>query len=68
MTNYRVATKWIVSPDGTVIAAAKSVASSNGNNTEISQSVSVHLSSGNCSSSSSSSSSSRAVSRKSDST
>ncbi|MEM6401282.1 MAG: hypothetical protein AAF757_13780 [Cyanobacteria bacterium P01_D01_bin.116] len=63
MTNYRVATKWIVSPDGTVVSQARSVASSVGDRTEIEQRVSVNVSSGGCSSSSSSSSSSSAVSR-----
>lgn len=63
MVNYRVVTKWIVSPDGTVVSQARSVASSVGNNTETEQSVSVNISSDGCSSFSSSSSSSRAVSR-----
>lgn len=63
MTNYRVINKWIVSPDGTVVCQAKSVASSAGDYTQTSQYVSVDMSSDGCSSSSSSSSSSRAVSR-----
>ncbi|WP_414622988.1 hypothetical protein [Calothrix sp. CCY 0018] len=58
MTNHRVITKWIVSPDGKVIAEAKSTASAVGDRTEIHQSVSVDQHSGSCSSSSSSSSSS----------
>ncbi|MBV6623597.1 MAG: hypothetical protein KI793_11775 [Rivularia sp. (in: Bacteria)] len=58
MTNYQVITKWIVSPDGKVVAEAKSVASAVGSRTEMHQSVSVNQHDGSCSSSSSSSSSS----------
>lgn len=61
MNQYRVVTKWIVSPDGTVVSQAKSAASSVGDNTEIKQSVSVSMSSSGCSSSSSASSSSSSV-------
>lgn len=58
MTSYRVITKRIVSPDGKVISEARSIGTSMGNQTEISQSVSVDISSGSSSSYSSSSSSS----------
>lgn len=58
MTNYQVINKWIVSPNGKVISQVKSVAASIGNNTEISQSVSVNASADGCSSFSSSSSTS----------
>ncbi|MEO1428221.1 MAG: hypothetical protein AAFS12_15595 [Cyanobacteria bacterium J06632_19] len=58
MTNYRVITRWIVSPDGKVVAEAKSAASAVGDRTFIHQSVSVNQDNGSCSSSSSSSSSS----------
>ena len=58
MTSYRVITKRIVSPDGKVISEVRSIATSVGNQTEISQSVSVDTSSGSSSSYSSSSSSS----------
>ncbi|MEO0842185.1 MAG: hypothetical protein AAF063_25205 [Cyanobacteria bacterium J06643_5] len=63
MTNYQVVTKWIVSPDGTVVAQAKSVAASVGDKMETKQQVSVDMSSDGWrkSSSSSSSSSSRAA-------
>ena len=58
MTNYQVVTKWIVSPDGTVVAQAKSVAASRGDEAETSQQVWVSKFSSGCSSFSSSSSSS----------
>ena len=57
MTSYRVITKRIVSPDGKVISEARSIAKSVGNQTEISQNVSVDISSASSSSYSSSSSS-----------
>ncbi|MBW4610468.1 MAG: hypothetical protein KME22_25460 [Hassallia sp. WJT32-NPBG1] len=48
MTPYQVVIKRIVSPDGKIVAEAKSVAAASGDNqSEISQSVSVHVSSGN---------------------
>jgi len=63
MTNYQVFTKWIVWPNGTVVAQAKSVAVSDGDKTETKQHVSVNMSSDGYSSysSSSSSSSSRTI-------
>ncbi|MGI2901843.1 MULTISPECIES: hypothetical protein [Tolypothrichaceae] len=52
MTQHKVVVKRIVSPDGKVIAEAKSVVQTSGDDEgEISQSVSVHVSSGNSSSS-----------------
>jgi hypothetical protein len=52
MTRYQVVVKRIVSPDGKVVAETKSiVATSDNNEGEISQSVSVNVSSGNSSSS-----------------
>ena len=58
MTEYRVVSKRIVSPDGKVIAQAKSVAKISGDSrTQISQSVSVNVTSSSSSSFSSSSSS-----------
>lgn len=64
MTQYRVVTKRIVSPDNKLIAEAKSVvAASDDKQTEVSQSVSVTMSSDTiCSISSSSSSTSYAES------
>jgi hypothetical protein len=61
MARYQVVIKRIVSPDGKIIAEAKSVATASGDNqSHINQSVSVHVSSGNnsCSSFSTSSSTS----------
>ena len=58
MTNHQFIARWIVSPDGKVVAEAKSAASAVGNRTEIHQSVSVNRHNGSCSSTSSSSSSS----------
>lgn len=59
MTEYRVVSKRIVSPDGQVIAEAKSVVTSGDNQTETTQNVSVNVSSNSNSSNSSSSSSSK---------
>ena len=59
MTQRKVVVKRIVSPDGKVIAEAKSVVQTSGDDeAEISQSVSVQVSSGNSSSSYAKSSSS----------
>jgi hypothetical protein len=59
MTDYKVVVKRIVSPDGKVIAEAKSVVEASGDDRgEISQSVSVKVSSANSSSSYAKSSSS----------
>ncbi len=59
MTDYKVVIKRIVSRDGKIIAEAKSLATVSGDNqTEISQTVSVNISSGHSSSSCSTSSSS----------
>ncbi|AFY52964.1 hypothetical protein Riv7116_0360 [Rivularia sp. PCC 7116] len=58
MNNYRVISRWIVSPDGKIVVEAKSAAAAVGDRTEIHQSVSVNQHNGSCSSSSSSSSSS----------
>lgn len=59
MSRYQVVIKRIVSVEGKTIAEAKSVAMTSGDGgNEISQSISVNISSGNSSSSSSKSSSS----------
>jgi len=59
MARYQVVIKRIVSPDGKIIAEAKSVAIASGDNqSHINQSVSVHVSSGHNSCSSFSTSSS----------
>ncbi|MBW4450457.1 MAG: hypothetical protein KME38_27420 [Spirirestis rafaelensis WJT71-NPBG6] len=63
MARYQVVIKRIVSPDGKIIAEAKSVAAASGDNqSHINQSVFVNVSSGNnsCSSFSTSSSTSYA--------
>jgi hypothetical protein len=66
MTKYKVVTKRILSPDGKVIALAESVVQTSGDDEgEISQSVSVHISSGNSSSSYAKSSSSSSSTSKS---
>ncbi|CAD5944076.1 hypothetical protein [Planktothrix agardhii] len=63
MSNYKVVFKRIVSPDGKVIAEAKSVVStSEDQENKISQSVSVNISSVNGSSQAKSSSSSSSTS------
>ncbi len=62
MAHYRVVIKRIVSPDGKIVAEAKSVATVSGDNqSQINQTVSVKISSGKrCSSHSTSSSTSHA--------
>lgn len=48
MTLYQVVIKRIVSPDGKIIAEAKSIAKASGNNqNQVSQTVSVNISSDN---------------------
>ncbi|MEG4421664.1 hypothetical protein QUA70_24205 [Microcoleus sp. LAD1_D5] len=69
MTDCKVVVKRIVSPDGKVIAEAKSVVEVSGDDRgEISQSVSVKVSSANSSSSNAKSSSSSSASSSSSST
>ena len=69
MTDCKVVVKRIVSPDGKVIAEAKSVVEASGDDRgEISQSVSVKVSSANSSSSYAKSSSSSSASSSSSST